>query len=76
MSALVRSGLSSSSEFFPPRPILNDFLSHGYDACDQDRMDRWEPFEVSSDDYDALKSWWLETNRQSNRGLLGRNIMV
>ncbi len=66
-------GIIDSSEFFPPRPILNDFLSHGYDACDQDRMDRWEPFEVSSDDYDALKSWWLETHPKATEDSLAQH---
>jgi hypothetical protein len=64
-------GIIDSSDFFPPRPILNDFLSTGYDACAQDGMDRWEPFEVSSDHFDALKSWWLETHPKATEDSLG-----
>ena len=63
-------GIVASSDFFPPRTILNDFLLQGSDACAQDGMDKWKPLELPPNDYEALKSWWLETHPKATEDSL------
>lgn len=59
-------GEVESSNYFPPRVFLNEFLMQGNDPCDQDgRMDNWQPFEVSDDEYISVLNWWIE-NKSSN----------
>ncbi len=59
-------GIIDSSKFFPPRELLNTFLFRGSDPCDQDaRMDSWEPFELSEDEFDLLFSWWKCAHKHS-----------
>ena len=53
-------GVIGSSGVFPPRAFLNEFLARGSDPCDQDgRMDGWEPFAVSPEEYPELVAWWV-----------------
>lgn len=52
-------GVIGRTGYFPPRQFLNEFLMIGNDPCDQDgRMDRWQPFTLSQDEYDQVKWWW------------------
>jgi hypothetical protein len=56
-------GVVESSGFFPPREILNGFLSQGNDPCDQDgRMDGWQPMELNEREYAVIQTWWLGNN--------------
>jgi hypothetical protein len=53
-------GVVGRSGYFPPRDFLNEFLMVGSDPCDQDeRMDDWQPFVLSPEEYDELKAWWV-----------------
>ncbi len=53
-------GVIESSGYFPPRRLLNEFLSGGSDPCDQDqRMERWTPFTLNELEYEDVKRWWL-----------------
>src|SRR5438045_549107 len=53
-------GVIGRWDYFPPREFLNEFLSVGYDPCDQDgRMEGWEPFALSPEEYDEIRSWWV-----------------
>jgi hypothetical protein len=52
-------GVIDTSGYFPPLPFLNEFLMGGSDPCDQDgRMECWEPFELSAEEYAIILSWW------------------
>lgn len=49
------------SGYFPPRPLLNQFLLAGNDSCDQDgRMGTWSPFELSAEEYTLVKVRWIK----------------
>jgi hypothetical protein len=53
-------GVIRGSALFPPRALLNEFLMGGCDPCDQDgRMGRWQPFSVSPEEYQEVKTWWV-----------------
>ena len=65
-------GRISCSGYFPPRDLLNEFLIHGSDPCDQDgRMDRWTPFLLSTEDYFILKKWWITNHPDTVEDSLG-----
>jgi hypothetical protein len=65
-------GLIESSAFFPPRDFLNEFLMVGHDPCDQDgRMERWNPFSLSPDDYLVFKQWWISNHPGTVEDSLG-----
>jgi|WetSurMetagenome_2_1015567.scaffolds.fasta_scaffold1288644_1 hypothetical protein len=52
-------GIIAHSGYFPPREFLNEFLLVGRDPCDQDgRMDGWEPFTISLEEYHEVMAWW------------------
>lgn len=56
----------ASSDYFPPRLFLNEFLMKGCHDWDQDRItEDWTPFVLSPDEYDEVKTWWLAKNPRS-----------
>lgn len=67
-------GVIASSNFFPPRIFLNEFLMRGSDPCDQDRrMAPRLPFVVSPDEYRELKAWWAVSHPAAVEDDLGTN---
>lgn len=65
-------GVVECSPFFPPCDFLNEFFQKGSDPCDQDsRMGNWEPFELNTQEYEALASWWLKNHPNSTINALG-----
>ena len=65
-------GIVASSDRFPPRSFLNEFLIAGNDPCDQDgRMASWSPLSLSSDEYSALKEWWISNHPDAAEDSLG-----
>jgi hypothetical protein len=52
-------GVIKDTGYFPPQAFLNEFFSLGYDPCDQDqRMECWQPFLLTDDEYIVIKIWW------------------
>jgi hypothetical protein len=67
-------GQVSTSDLFPPRDILNEFLIRGHDPCDQDgRMKNWRPFKITENEYDEILKWWLKDYPNSVVDDLGAN---
>ncbi len=65
-------GVVGSSGVFPPREFLNEFLSRGYDPCDQDqRMGKWQPFTLSPEEYLEIKAWWVSNHPGAVEDSLG-----
>ena len=65
-------GLVASSDLFPSMSLLNEFLSEGYDPCDQDgRMASWAPFSLSTEEFENVKSWWRESHPNTKEDALG-----
>lgn len=65
-------GVVSSSGLFPPREFLNQFLSLGYDPCDQDgRMRGWPSFHLLPREYLEIKAWWMLAHPGANENSLG-----
>ena len=59
------------SGYFPPRPFLNEFLIQGNDLCDQDsRMKPWTPFELSNDEYEEVRDWWMAQHPEAKVDML------
>ena len=52
--------IPAAAGVFPPRDVANAFFACGYDDTgggEEDVM-RWEPFELTEDEYWALLEWW------------------
>lgn len=65
-------GVISCSGYFPPLPFLNEFFMAGSDPCDQDeRMDSWCPFTLTSSEYEEVKAWWLVSRPGTVESALG-----
>jgi len=65
-------GFIASSSYFPPIFFLNEFLMCGSDPCDQDnRMENWDPYLLSSEDYVAVKEWWMSIYPEAVEDTLG-----
>ena len=65
-------GVIGSSGYFPPRALLNEFLMRGNDPCDQDgRMDAWQPFALSPEEYREVKAWWVAGHADAVEDSLG-----
>jgi len=65
-------GIIQNSGYFPPRDFLNEFFAGGCDPCDQDGyMQSWRPFCLSREDYEALKTWWIDQHPNTVEDALG-----
>jgi len=65
-------GVVASSNYFPPRDLLNEFLMGGSDPCDQDeRMAPWQPFALSPEEFAAVQQWWCELHPDAVTDALG-----
>src|SRR4051794_21482851 len=52
--------IPAAAGVFPPRDVANAFFACGYDdrRDDDDAVLEWEPFELTEDEYRALRVWW------------------
>lgn len=65
-------GFIKGSGYFPPLLFLNQFLMGGSDPCDQDgRMESWQPFSLSNEDYMKIKEWWVGVDPNAKEDALG-----
>lgn len=66
-------GVIGSSGYFPPRNFLNEFLMQGHDPCDQDqRLSGWQPFALSPEEYQEVKTWWTISHIGAVEDSLGK----
>jgi hypothetical protein len=63
-------GLIGKSEYFPPLRFLNEFFMKGHDPCDQDqRMSKWNSFELNSEEYETVRRWWVSDHPRAIKEL-------
>jgi hypothetical protein len=63
--------IATNAGTFPPRDVANLFFACGYDDLPAEEVLKWEPFELTEHEYQALLGWWQVTHPGARVDRLG-----